>query len=447
MKRLGKGNWLFGHVLDLWRDPLQTFANAYSDSGPVPTLRIGPTKLHLVCHPDHIQHVLLTNNRNYLLNQQVMPLARAIMGNNIVTSDGEFWAKHRRILQPAFAADSLVQFAQPVVSVAQEMLDRWHVKAKENGVVDIAEELRLLSLRIGACTLIGSDLSEGEEKVIANGITEGMKYFAYRTRNPFALPLSVPSPYNAHVKRVRGNVYSLIDSFITKRRQSPAKGMDLLQRLIDARDPLTAEGLTDVEIRFESIGALTAASETTANALSWTLLLLAKHPEELQIVRDEVTHVLNGRVPQYGDLANLQHTRQALEEGMRLYPPTWVMGRTSVAVDQIGSKTIPAGSHLAISSSVTHRLEEFWESPHEYRPQRFEASQAASRHRFAYFPFGGGPRACIGRYLAMLEMPLILAMIVQNFEWELIKSEVRAEPQISLRPRDGIPVRLNSIVN
>src|SRR5262249_48023638 len=252
---------------------------------------------------------------------------------------GETWTRHRRIMQPAFAADHLDTIARPVLKATLQMLDGWAAVAAAGGTLDVAEELRRLTLKIAALTLLGTDLSEEVCATLVTGITKGTEYFAYRTRAPLAVPLFVPTPYNRSLKRLRKSVYDLLDQMIRQRRLLHRQGdketgdADLLLMLVQARDSETGAGLSDEEIRYEAIGVLTAGSETTANGLAWTLALLAGHPEAEDKLLDELGRVLNCRLPTVADLPFLTYTRIVLDESMRLYPPTWVIGRTSVKED------------------------------------------------------------------------------------------------------------------
>jgi cytochrome P450 len=272
-----------------------------------------------------------------------------------------------------------------------------------------------------------------------------MEYFSDRFKNPLRLPLWIPTPANRRAARAIRALADVVDGLVRACRGQPARPTDdLLARLLRAgQGQGSDQGLTDREVRDEAIGMLTAGNETTANALIWSLYLLGRHSEAEQALAADVGRVLGGRPPAHADLASLTWPRLVLEEAMRLFPPTWIIGRTAVGEDRFGSYRLPAGAHLAISQFVTHRHPEYWDRPLDFDPERFRPERAAGQPRGAYFPFGYGPRACIGRTFAMLEMQLILAAIVGRYRVLGVPGPApEPDPQISLRPRHGLLVRV-----
>ncbi len=257
-------------------------------------------------------------------------------------------------------------------------------------------------------------------------------------------PLWIPTPRNLAFKRARAELDRVVYDIIASRRRRHAPKGDLLDMLLAAREQGSGEGMTDRQLRDEVMTLLLAGHETTATTLTWTWYLLSKHPGAARKLRAELDVVLGGRLPGVGDLPALEYTQRVVRESMRLYPPVWVISRTAIEEDEIGGYTIPAGSILLLSQYAMHRHPDFWENPEGFDPDRFSPERSEGRHRYAYFPFGGGPRLCIGANLAMLETELILAILAQRYRLELLPGHpVEPEPLITLRPRYGMKMMLS----
>jgi cytochrome P450 len=299
-----------------------------------------------------------------------------------------------------------------------------------------------LTLGVVGKTLFSTDIS-GEASELGRAMTEALEYVTFRTRRPFALPPRVPTPRSRRFHAAMRTFDQIVYGLIADRRRAAAPREDLLSVLLAARDGETGEALSDREIRDEVVTFLTAGHETTAVALSWTWYLLSRHPEAARRVRAELADVLRGQTPTVEHLPRLEYTKRVIEEVMRLYPPAWAVERSAVGDDELGGYPIPAGSAVDLSPYVTHRHPAFWENPEGFDPDRFTPERAAGRPRFAYFPFGGGPRHCIGSEFAMLEAQLVVAMVAQRYRLELVPG-YRAEPDstIVLRPRPGVVMTL-----
>lgn len=400
-------------------------------------------------HPDHVEHILVDNNRNY--RKEPAPgneILRPLVGNGLLTSDGDFWLRQRRLAQPAFHRRRIGGFASTMTGAAAQMLERWAAFGDRGEPWDLSEEMMRLTLEIAGRTLFSVDLT-GEAETIGDAfVAASQKLIDYSTIPYGSLLLRLPwMPGVAGVKQNVAALDQVVNGLIAERRARRRRGegehVDLLDMLMDARDEETGTGMTDAQLRDEVMTIMLAGHETTALALSWTFYLLAQHPEVRERLEVEVDAVLGGRVPDMDDTTALVYTTQVIEESMRLYPPAYILSRYTVEDDVVGGYDLPAGSILTLSPYVTHRHPDFWPEPERFDPDRFTPEQVASRPRFAYFPFGGGPRQCIGNRFALTEAILILAMVTQRYRLELERGHpIALEPLITLRPKHGIKVRL-----
>ena len=438
-----RGHFLFGILPAFREDPIGFLMNAWRDFGDVVRLPIGPIALHLLVHPDHVKHVLVDNHRNYCRSVSI-EVIKELLGEGLLTSDGDFWRKQRRIAQPAFHMQEIAAMAATMTQLTTQDLPSWLRGAHEPAEIDIAERLRVLTLRIAGITLFNVDLSD-ESAEFGRATNICLARIAARTRTMLRAPLFIPTPGNRRFLKARATIDRLIYKLINERRGGRAvpPKKDLLQMFLDARDPETGHGMNDEELRNELLTMLGAGHETTALALTWTCYFLAQHPQAFATLRREVDGVLGTRAPTLADLPKLPYTRMVLEESMRLRSPFWAAGRKAIADDSIGGYRIKAGTEVILAPYLTHRHPDFWEDPEHFDPERFAESSARARHSYAMFPFGGGPRKCIGVNFAMMEMQLVLPMLVQTFDWRLVPGrEPKIEAGLTLRPANGCWVSL-----
>ena len=411
------------------RDPLREFLKAFNDFGDVVRFRFGPMVGHLVSSPEGVNHVLAENNKNYGKQTRGYAALRYVLGNGLLTSEGAFWKRQRCIAQPAFHRQRIAGFAAAMVRAAAEC-----AQAQKRGqVVDVHHEMMRLTLRIVGETLLGYDPS-GDADEVGSALALLLRIVNQRTARVifFARPV-LPTPENLRVRRSLAALDSVVLRMIAERRKSP--GDDLLSMLMQARDADTGEAMDDRQLRDEAMTIFLAGHETTANALAWTWLLLSRSPAAFRELREELAAVLGGRDPTADDLPRLRFTRMVLEESLRLYPPAWIIARSASGPDEIGGYEIPAGSIVFVSPWVVHRHPKYWNDPEGFDPHRFGREPP----RGAYFPFGGGPRQCIGNGFAMMEAQLVLATIAQRLKFELVPGHpVEPEPSITLRPRHGL---------
>lgn len=425
----------YGPFRALLRDPLTFLRRAREQFGDVLRFRIGPVALHYLFHPDHVRRVLSDNPKNYLRGWQYRLLSR-LFGDGLVASEGPSWLRQRRLAQPAFSRQRLAGYASVMVDATAQLLSRWSADAAGKAV-EIAPEMSRLALAIASRTLFDRDVSRAADQV-GKSFAVVRQYLEMRFNHPFTSPPSwVPTPANRRFKQAARALNEVVLALVQGRRREGRDHGDLLSMLMQARDEETGESMTDDQLRSEALTFLIAGHETTATALSWTWYLLAAHPSIRQRVRAEVEAVLGERPAMFADVARLHVTRMVIEESMRLYPPVWAVPRYAVADDEVGGFHIPRGSMVVLVPLLTHRHPDVWDEPDVFNPDRFTPERTAQRPKGAYFPFLGGPHQCIGNEFAMIEMQLIVAMVLQQFDVELVPNQtIRTKASIVLRP-DG----------
>lgn len=443
------GNFIFGNLYGIQDDRLHAFMQLRQDYGDVVRLRIGTRTIHLVSHPDLIEYVLQDNNRNYTKGRG-LEKAKPLLGNGLLTSEGEFWRRQRRLAQPAFHRKKIAGFVETMTQATARMLSRWDEHLDKTEPLNIAGEMMRLTLDVVSRTLFSTGLKPGETESVANALPFILRETTRRLSSPLGLreylPIQANQQFQVNLAALNQIVYRIIDE---RRRVVEAGSQDdlpedLLSMLMFARDEETGERMNDRQLRDEVMTIFLAGHETTANNLAWTFYLLSKHPQIRAQLQEEIDRLLGGRTPVLEDIPNLVYTRQILDESLRMFPPAWAIGRQAIQEDQVGGYRIPDGSGIVISSYVVHRHPEFWENPEGFDPSRFEPQKVHERPHYAYIPFGGGPRLCIGNNFALQESTLVLAMVTQRYGLDLVPDHsVVAETAITLRPRYGIQMFLN----
>jgi cytochrome P450 len=432
-----KGLPLLGNLLEFRRDVLRYYLEWSREYGDAVSLNLAGWPVALLNNPDYAEYVLVKNHRNFIKFPLFFRKVRAIFGQGLVTSEGEFWLRQRRLAAPAFHAQRVAGYGDTMVRHTERMLTGW----QPGKLRDIHTDMMEVTLRIAAKTLFDAEVDEDVSDIgqAFNAIADEI---AKRVRQPFVLPDVIPTPGNVRYLRGVRRIDRLVDSIIRERqRNGDVDRGDLLSMLMLARDddgkPMTAKQLRD-----EVITLLLAGHETTALALSWTWYLLAQHPEADAKLAAELREVLGGRAPAVSDLPRLRYTEQVVTEAMRIYPPAWGFGREALADCEIGGYAIPAGTTVIISPWVSHRNPRYFPDPTAFRPERWDNDFAATLPRFAYIPFGGGPRICIGNRFAMMEAVLVLATVAQRFHLELQNGQpVVPLPSITLRPKGGVWIK------
>ena len=430
-----KGHPILGCLLEVRRNPLAATVEWHREYGDTVRFRLLSVPVYLVTRPEDIESVLVTNSRNFQKSSDYRGLRR-LLGNGLLTSEGDFWKKQRRLMQPAFHRERIAQYAETMVEYTKSMLDGWD----DGDIRNVHEEMMALTLRIVAKALFDADVAHDAPEV-GHAVTQVLRNISVETLFWPALEI-IPLPRNLRTKRARANLNRVIYRLIAERRAAPSAGGDLLSTLIRLQDD-DGSSMTDLQLRDEVMTLFLAGHETTALAVSWSWLLLAQHPTAEAKLHAELDAVLGGASPSYADLPRLPYLNSVLLESMRLYPPVWLVGRASLTPCTIGEYTVPAGAQVWLSEWINHHDARYFEAPDEFRPERWANDLRKRLPRYAYFPFGGGPRFCIGEPFAMVEAALLLATIAQRFRMRRISDEpVTPVSTLTLRPRGGITMRL-----
>jgi enediyne biosynthesis protein E7 len=409
---------------------LQELRERYGDIVTLPTV-MGPWTL--VFHPDGVRHVVQENHFNYRKGGISNQVLRLTLGNGLLTNNGDSWLHQRRLIQPVFHRERLATMSRLMTENALVWTEEVSIETQQP--LDLLQEMSGLTLNIVYQALFGTDMLVHKERVF-----QATSTINHLEAQAFYVPglLWLPTPQRHRLYEARATLYAVVDALIARRREKSTEN-DLLTLLLQAQDEETGEAMTNEQVRDEVMTLMAAGHETTSNALCWTLVLLSQHPDIEARLREEYTRVLGGRAPQIEDLPQLKLSRMVLEESMRLYPPAWAFARSAIDEDEVGGYTISKGAYVLLFPATTHRHPDFWERPDVFDPERFSPSRSAGRHRFAYFPFGGGPRVCIGNQFALTEAQLILATILPRYQFRLLPgADVIPEPLITLRPRGGL---------
>ncbi len=428
------GHWLLGSLPEWRADILGFYMRCAREHGDIVSVRVLNRRVALVSHPDGIEEVLATKNRQFVKNfaqRMLVPW----LGNGLLLSEGDFWLRQRRLMQPAFHRERVAGYADTMVALTRRLLDSW----RDGDTRDIHEEMTRLTLSIAARTLFDADIDDHASD-ISQALLLLMHDFNNRFRSLLAAPLWVPTPSNRRTRRGIVRLREVMDRIIAERRRSPGDRGDLLSILLQARDEEGDGGrMTDDQLRDEVMTLLLAGHDTTANALSWTWYLLATHPAVAERLAAEVRTVLGDRPPTAADLPALPFTERVVWESLRLYPPVYGFGREAVQDTAVMGYRIPKDWNVIMCQWVVHRDPRFFPDPERFDPDRWADGLAQTLPRYAYFPFGGGPRLCIGNNFALLEAVLVLATLAQGYEFTVDPERpVELLPAVTLRPRAGI---------
>ena len=437
-----KGRLLTGNLFDYSSDQLDYLTLCARRYGDVVRLRFVNVHSYLLNHPEYIEYVLARNNRNFIKSRGERH-SLSFLGEGLLTSEGSFWRRQRRLAQPAFHHERIASYSEVIVQSAERTFSFW----QDGETRDVHKEMGRLTLTIVAKTLFGALLADEEFEEVGEALAVIGQRFTGRGGVLFQIPERLPTPANLRfrqaVRRLDEIVYRIIREGRRVSKEEARLRSDLLSMLLRARDEETGKGMSDKQLRDEVMTILLAGHETTANALSWTFYLLDGHPNMEAKLLEELDEVLGRRLPTVGDLPRLRYTDAVIKEAMRLYPPAWAFGREALKACEIAGYYVPAGTQLIMSQWVMHRDPRYYEAPDTFAPERWTEGLAARLPRYAYFPFGGGPRLCIGQSFAKMEANLLLATIAQNFRLRLVSGQqIRPQPTITLRPRGGMKVVL-----
>lgn len=434
-----KGTFLKGNLRRFSERRLDFFLDVARQYGDLASIRFGPKRIFLASHPDLIEQVLVTDAKHYIKHFGAR-MYKPVLGNGLVTSEGDFWLRQRRLSQPAFLKNRVLAYAPVMAELADKFLAGW----ADGERVDVHERFSHLTSVIALKTLFGLD-DAGDREAFVSALREAFDLmsarFAVRTVIPF--PLWVPTPANRRLKRAVRHLNAVVDGFIAHGRARKVPGNDLLSRLLVAQDD-DGTRMTDRQLRDEAMTLYLAGHETTALTLSWSWYLLSQHPEVERKLVEEWRTVLNGRTPTADDLPNLPYTDAVLSEAMRVYPPVYLIGREATTDLELGGYRVRRGTTVFMCQWVSHRDPRYFgPDPEAFRPERWLDGLAKRIPKYAYYPFGGGPRVCIGNTFALMEAAVILAAVGQKYRFTLEPEPVvDVDPQITLLPLNGIPAVL-----
>lgn len=428
-----------GSLLRFRSDPLNFLLSLVREHGDVVLFKLGPQEVYLINHPDLIRDVLVTHNRNFIKSRGLQ-MAKRFLGEGLLTSEGEFHRRQRRLAQPAFHRQRINQYAEAMVAYADRTRDRW----RAGTTLNISEEMMRLTLAIVGKTLFDADV-EAEAKEIGRALSDIMKLFD-RITMPFPRLLNkLPLPSNFRFLKASRRLDETIYRIIYQRRASGEDRGDLLSMLLLAQDEEgDGTGMTDRQLRDEAMTIFLAGHETTANALAWTWYLLSQHPDVEARLHREIDSTLENRLPTADDVTRLRYVDMVFAESMRLYPPAWVMGRQVLEDYPINEYVARSGAIILMSPYVMHHDARYYPDPFRFDPERWTPEARAERPKFAYFPFGGGPRICIGEQFAWMEAILVIATIARKWRMRLSPGfRVEPKPMITLRQRYGLQMTLD----
>jgi cytochrome P450 len=425
----GPSSWMPGaSFLKFRRDPLAFFTETQRTYGDIAKFSFGPQQVYLVSHPDWIEDVLVTSAKKF---QKGIALQRAkrLLGEGLLTSEGQAHLRQRRTIQPMFHRQQVQRFADAMVKHAV----RWRDAVTPNATIDVTDEMAALTLAIVGETLFSSNV-QGDADEVRDALTAAVQSFGIAFLPGLEYFEKLPLPMFVRVRKARERLDRVIHRVIQERRNDESSPQDLVSMLLAARDPENPSepGMSDQQIRDEAMTIFLAGHETTANAMAWTWHLLGSSPQVEGRLHDELARVLDGRIPSVEDVPKLELTRMIIAESMRLYPPAWTMGRRAIEQHTIDGHTIEPGALVIVSQWIAHHDKRWWTDPDTFNPDRW--AEKSDRPKYAYFPFGGGSRICIGESFAWTEAILLLATIAQKWRF-VAKIEPTREPRITLRPK------------
>ena len=416
------------------RNPLEFFEGLARTYGDLAHVRLGGEHVFVVSDPRAIKDVLMTHNQNFTKSRGLERTKR-LLGQGLLTSEGAVHLRQRRLMQPAFHRERVAKYAATMVDYADRTRQRW----ADGAALDMSQEMNRLTLSVVGKTLFDTDV-ESQARDVGEALTGVMESF-WTMMLPFSNVIErLPLPHLRRSRQARARLDAIVYGLIRARRTTGEDRGDLLSMLLLAQDEEdTGRGMTDVQVRDEAMTIFLAGHETTANALMWTWYLLSQSPDVERALHAEIDRVLGRRLPTVADIASLPYVERVVTESMRLYPPAWIIGRRAIQPYAIGGYTLPARSILIMSPWIVHRDARYYADPARFDPDRWMPEFKASIPQFAYFPFGGGPRRCIGESFAWMELVLIVATVAQQWRFALVPNHpVVPQPLVTLRAKHGM---------
>lgn len=433
-----KGLPLLGNMRQMIKDRLGFLTANLQKYGDIVHFRIGPRHIYQLNNPEHVHYVLVKHADQFYKTPALKKAAQDSIGQGLLTSDGDLHKRQRRLVQPAFHHNRIAAYADTMVNYTDDMLDGW-----QNGQqIGILNAMMRLTMRIVGKTLFDTDVTDDAD-TIGKAISIGIEATSERISRPLQLLDKLPTATNRQRREALKVIDETIKRFIEERKASGEDKGDLLSMLLMAVDEQDGGQMTNKQVKDEAMTLFVAGHETTANALAWTFYLLGQHPDVEQKLAEEIWNALGDRLPVLADLPKLPYLEMVIKESMRLYPPAWTVSREAQEDFELGGYTIPKGSILLMSMYIIHHDARYWDRPNDFLPERFSAANEASIPKYAYFPFGGGPRVCIGNQFAMMEAQLVLATILQRFHLAIVPNQqVKPNALITMRPKPDIQVKL-----
>ncbi|WP_240501893.1 cytochrome P450 [Bacillus sp. MUM 13] len=430
-----KGRLFTGNLRDFQEDPLGFLSSLPKEYGEAAKFRFGPFQnIYLVTNPELIKQVLVTKQKSFVKSRDFKAL-KPVLGEGLLTSEKDFHMRQRRLIQPAFKKSHISSYGQDMIDITRDYLSSWEDGQKRN----ITQDMMGITLGIITKTMFSMTFKEGYA-AIGKPLESAMRSAIKRMRAIIKLPLWIPVKKNREYRRAINKLDTVLYDIISRRREQTERHDDMLDILMDAKDAKDGMGMSDEQVRDELMTIFLAGHETTANALSWALYLLSQHPETEQKLFQEIDSVIGDRPPAPDDFMKLSYTQNIIWEAMRLFPPSYVTGREAEEDVEIGGYRFKKGDTILVSQYVMHRHPKYFEQADSFIPERFENNYLKTLPPYAYFPFGGGARVCIGNHFAVMEAVLVLACIAQRYRLRLAPGhhEVRPYPSITMRPRRGL---------
>jgi cytochrome P450 len=432
---------ILGFLPEFKKNRLNLSTHLMETYGDIVQYKLGPHKTVMITHPDYIKHVLQENYNNYKKDYFYEDL-KLVLGQGLVTSEGEFWRQQRKLVQPGFHRNQISRFAGIMVDQCDRMLESWSREVTNK--FDLVEEMKKLTMSIVSLALFNTDLSHEANK-LGIAINDSINFINGKMESFIKLPQWFPTPKSTEFNRNFTIVKNTIMEMIAERRKSPNQTPDLLDMLMAAQDEETGVGMSDQQLFDEIMTLFLAGHETTAHGLVWTIYLLDKYPEMEANLFEELGQFPVAFHPELKDLPDLSYTTATIKESMRMLPPVWGIGREAVHDDLIGGYSIPHGMTVFIPIYQMHYHPEYWTEPEVFNPERFLDEELEKKNRWVYLPFGGGPRQCIGNNFAIMEMQIVVAMIMRQFKLELISAEnIQLNPGVTLRPEEAVLMKIKT---
>jgi len=436
-----KGEFLLGNLRQMKANPFQALCDWQRDYGDLVRFRLATRHFYLISHPKLIEQALIKQSDIFVkMYDPKKPSGLGlVLGQGLVTSQGDLWQRQRRLMQPVFQRSNLASLHSQIVTAGNNLLVRWRLLG-DGAQVNLADEMMQVTLEVITQTMFSTSVLDKIEH-IAPALDTALRYAAKSVMNPLRIPLSIPTQANREFNAASALLDEVIYGIIQQRRTQKTVHNDLLAMLLNASDD-NGELMSDKQVRDEVTTIFTAGHETTANLLTWTLYLLARHPDVLAKLRQELDTLLQGKTPTADDLQPLVYTRAVLNESMRFRPPVGIMMRRITKDTEIDGHSLNQGRLAIFSIYNIHHHPDFWQQPEQFDPERFLNGE---NRRFSFMPFGTGERICIGNHFALLESQILLSMIVQNFDLQLLNTdEAEIEMAVTLKPKGGIPVKLTA---